>query len=90
MNIAEHRPPLRRIEIGAPIMDRRREADITEALSGVGPTERDRIWKLVVQVAQGVNAPTQSATAAEDLGGVLVPDDVAKALRSWIADNGGF
>jgi hypothetical protein len=56
MNVAEHRAPYRRIEIGSSRgADRRR--DITEALSGVGPTERDRIWNLVVQAARdGIGA----------------------------------
>jgi hypothetical protein len=52
MNEGVHRPVLRRIEIGSGPADRRRPSEITEALSGVGPTERDRIWKLVVQASQ--------------------------------------
>jgi hypothetical protein len=60
MNVSEHRTPLKRIEIGSPIMPRRRSTDIiTEAMSGVGPTERDRIWGLVEQTARGVNRPAQ-------------------------------
>jgi hypothetical protein len=46
-----HDTPYKRIEIGSSRgADKRRE--ITEAMSGVGPTERDRIWKLLVQAAQ--------------------------------------
>lgn len=52
MNVIQHRSPLPRIEIGQRIdADKRRE--ISEALSGISPTERDRIWKLVVQVSEG-------------------------------------
>jgi hypothetical protein len=64
MNVAEHRPVLRRIEIGQRAeVDKRR--DITEALSGISPTERDRIWRLVEQTARGVNAPDEPASVDE-------------------------
>lgn len=63
MSIFDHRGPLKRIEIGQRgEVDRRR--DITEALSGVSPVERDRIWRLVVQAAQdgiGATAPEEQA-----------------------------
>jgi hypothetical protein len=63
MNVSEHRTPLKRIEIGSPIMPRRRPYDVViEAMSGVGPTERDRIWRLVEQTARGVNSPVTEAS----------------------------
>lgn len=62
MSVVEHRPVLRRIEIGSRIdVDKRR--DVTEAMSGVGPAERDRIWRLVEQAARGVSAPAPDAEA---------------------------
>lgn len=63
MSVIEHRAPLKRIEIGATRgVDRRRASEITEAMSGVGPTERDRIWKLVVQASQdGLGAAENEA-----------------------------
>lgn len=64
MNISEHRTPLKRIEIGSQIMPRRLSTDvITEAMSGVGPTERDRIWWLIEQTARGVNRPSEPELA---------------------------
>ncbi|MCK1541430.1 hypothetical protein IVB12_05415 [Bradyrhizobium sp. 179] len=51
----EHRPVRRRIEIGSRVQVTR--GDVTEALSGISPVERDRIWKLVVQASQdGIGA----------------------------------
>jgi hypothetical protein len=85
MNVAEHRTPLKRIEIGSPIMPRRRPYDVViEAMSGVGPTERDRIWGLVEQTARGVNAPTQPVAPAYEPAGVLLSDDIAEAVRGWL------
>lgn len=53
--IFDHRP-IRRVEIGQRFeVDRRKE--ITEALSGISPAERDRIWRTVEQVGRGVSAP---------------------------------
>lgn len=45
IRVVEHRPPMRRIEIGSSVPPTRGE--VTEAVSGVGPTERDRVWRLV-------------------------------------------
>lgn len=62
--ISDHRPPLKRIEIGQRVdVDKRK--DVTEALSGISPTERDRIWRIVEQVARGVSLPTDHAGADE-------------------------
>jgi hypothetical protein len=85
--IAVHRAPYRRIEIGSAVgVDKR--LDITEALSGVGPTERDRIWKLVEQASQGgIGAPSPAAKPTEDLGAIVVPDDVAEAVRALFEEH---
>lgn len=63
MTVIEHRPVLKRIDIGQRgEVDRRR--DITEALSGISPTERDRIWKHVVQASHdGLGAPVEAGDA---------------------------
>jgi hypothetical protein len=64
MSVVEHRAPLKRIEIGSAPADRRRQSEVTEAMSGVGPTERDRIWKLLVQSAQdGIGRDAQAGAA---------------------------
>lgn len=56
MDVVEHRTPLPRIEIGQRVnVDKRR--DITEAVSGISPVERDRIWRLIEQTARGINPP---------------------------------
>jgi hypothetical protein len=66
--------PYKRIEIGATRdVDRRR--DITEAMSGVGPTERDRIWRLVEQTARGVSAPAPDAIADEPPSFAVLGDE---------------
>lgn len=54
--ISDHRPPLKRIEIGQRVDVDKRKA-VTEALSGISPAERDRIWRTVEQAARGVSSP---------------------------------
>jgi hypothetical protein len=54
MNVVEHRPPLRRIEIGArPIAPA--VADLYETDTTAELAEQTRIWVLLKQSAQGCN-----------------------------------
>lgn len=61
-----HDTPYKRIEIGSSRgADKRR--DIIEAMSGVGPTERDRIWRTIEQAVVGAgvsHAPPEPGEAA--------------------------
>jgi len=55
MNVVEHRPPLKRIEIGSKPRNKP-QIDMGE-FGTYSPAEVDRIWKITRQVAEGVNAP---------------------------------
>jgi hypothetical protein len=54
---SSHVSPYRRIEIGRPIMNR--PLPVVEAAPHTAQSERDRIWKLVVQSAQGTTGAAE-------------------------------
>jgi hypothetical protein len=68
-----HETPYKRIEIGSSTeVDRRH--DIVEALSGVGPTERDRIWRMIEQAVVGAGVSTAPPQSDDETPAAVVEE----------------